>query len=185
MTTAPLGDAAALLRAAGIDFMVVGSYASTYHAEPRTTRDVDLVVELDEQGLTRLLDHVDFERYYVPVRSAREAVSGRGQFNLIDLVTGWKLDLIVRRDRPFSREEFARRQRVVMDGVELFVATAEDTILSKLEWAQLGGSDRQMEDAVAVLRVLGASADDAYLDRWAAELGVSELLCRARSEAGR
>jgi hypothetical protein len=67
---------------------------------------------------------------------------------VIDLATGWKIDLIIRKSRAFSQEEFRRRQRVSLHDVPLFVASAEDVVISKL--AQ---SRRQIEDAAAILRV--------------------------------
>lgn len=163
--------------------MVVGSIASTFHGPPRTTRDIDIVVELDDASLAMLLERIDRDRFYVPDGAAADAVATTGQFNLVDLRTTWKIDLMVRRDRSFSREEFRRRQSVVVDDVELFVASAEDTVLAKLEWAVAGGSDRQITDAASVLASVGDGIDVAYLDRWAVELGVVGALARARAEA--
>jgi hypothetical protein len=94
---------------------------------------------------------------------------------------GWKVDLVIRKDRPFSRSEFRRRVPARLLGVDVFVATAEDTVLAKLEWAAQGASDRQVANATAVLAVGGERLDGAYLDRWAAELGVVDLLARARA----
>jgi hypothetical protein len=172
-----------MLDEVGIPHMVVGSFASTFHGPPRSTRDIDIVVELTEDSLRALLNAVDRARYYVADTAARVALNTAGQFNLVDLRSGWKIDFIVRKDRPFSREEFARREAVTMDGVAVFVATAEDTVLSKLEWAARGGSERQVADAASVLAVAGPSIDDGYLDRWASELGVQDLLATARRDA--
>ncbi len=181
MTT---GDAlraiVALLEDAAVPYMVVGSIASTFHGPPRATRDIDLVVELDERALDRLLATIDPTRFYVPTTTARLEVSAVGQFNIVDLLAGWKYDLIIRKERPFSREEFRRRTLVDMDGLAVHIATPEDTILSKLEWSAAGASDRQLADAVSVLAVAGERIDDAYLDRWAPELGVVDLLAAAR-----
>jgi len=184
VNAAPIGEIDALLCQAGVDYMIVGSMASTYYGPPRTTQDVDVVVELDEASASRLLASIDRDRFYVAEVAAREAVARRGQFNLVDLRTGWKIDLIVRRDRPFSVEEFSRRQRAVVEGVEVFMATAEDTVLSKLEWALMSESDRQVGDAAAVLTVASNRIDNAYLDRWAEVLGIAKLLSEARSRAG-
>ena len=167
---------------AGVPHMLAGSLASGVHGIARTTADVDLVVELDDERLARLVESLDPERFYVPVDTARRAVVERSSFNVIDTEHGWKVDLIVRRDRPFSISEFARRERVTVSGVDLFVATAEDTILAKLEWARLGSSDRQVDDVVGILRVR-TDLDDQYLDRWAPELGVQDLLAGARRQA--
>lgn len=168
---------------AGIDYMVAGSVASTLHGHPRTTQDIDIVIDPSSESLNDLLDGLDTERYYVSAARARSALVDHDQFNLIDNETGWKVDLIVRKDRDFSRTEFDRRARAEVVGVSVFVASAEDTVLSKLEWAALGDSERQVRDAAAVLSV--SDVDDDYLDHWAAELGLGDLLDQARTMSGR
>jgi hypothetical protein len=173
-----LATIVAHLDAAGIDHMLAGSMASSFHGEPRSTQDIDLVIDPDTQSLARFVEGLDRRRFYVS--DAQVALRHRSQFNVIDTKTGWKVDLIIRKDRPFSREEFARRQVVDLFGVTTHLATAEDTILAKLEWAQAGGSERQVADVVAMLAIGGDTLDDTYLARWATELGVSGLLSRAR-----
>jgi hypothetical protein len=163
---------------AGIPHMLVGSFASTSHGAPRATQDIDIVIDPAPEALDRFLAAFGPDVYVDP--SAREAVANRDQFNLIDTTTGWKIDLIIRKDRPFSREEFSRRSRSRALDVDVYIATAEDTVLAKLEWASMGGSDRQVGDAATVLAVRGDDLDHDYLDRWAAVLGVSDLLVRAR-----
>jgi len=78
-------------------------------------------------------------------------------FNVIDLRTGWKIDLIIRKSRAFSREEFGRRQRLSLQGISFSVASAEDVILSKLEWSKLSQSQRQIEDAAGILKIQRSS----------------------------
>jgi hypothetical protein len=181
---APLRDVLRIVESAGVPYMLVGSMASTFHGPPRSTQDIDVVIDPDAESLARFVRGFDRDRYYVPTEAAGAALASRGQFNVVDLHTGWKIDFMVRRDRPFSREEFERRRAVVVDGMDLHVSSVEDTILAKLEWAKLGGSDRQVADAASVLSVAAATVDVAYLDRWAEELGVVALLERARREAG-
>lgn len=179
----PLREVSELLDACGIPYMVVGSSASSHHGSPRTTQNIDLVVEIGLDSFERLIATLDRDRFYVPEQSARDSVRDRSQFNLLDTRTGWKLDLIVRRDRRFSREEFSRRAPAVMNGVHVYVPSPEDTVLAKLEWAKSGGSERQIEGAAMVLAVSRDRIDHRYLDHWAPELGVTELLERARSLA--
>lgn len=95
-------------------------------------------------------------------------------FNVIDSTSGWKVDLIIRKSRPFSLSEFARREPLDIEGTRVWVATVEDTIVAKLEWARLGGSARQLEDVAALLAVTGDRLDRAYVERWVAELGLRE-----------
>ena len=104
-------------------------------------------------------------------------------FNVIDLTENWKADLIVRKDLPFSVEEFARRQALPLAGRELPVASAEDVILTKLEWDRITPSDRQLRDALGVAVVQGGRLDVAYLRRWAGEVGVAEKLEALLKEA--
>lgn len=168
--------------AAGISYMVSGSVASGYHGQPRATYAIDFVVESSLEQLDRLLTGLS-DRCYVSASAARDAIAQRTQFNVIDLESGIKADLIIRKERPFSVEEFQRRSPAVISGVPVDIVTPEDCILSKLEWAQLGESQRQFHDALQVAQVLGrAGLDIAYLRRWSAELKVDDLLERLLQE---
>ena len=164
-----------LLDQVGIPYMLTGSIASSHHGLPRATNDADVVIDPTPESLDRLLAVLAAEGYYADASVAREALRHRRQFNVIDPETAFKIDLIVRKDRPFSVEEFARRERRQLIGMTVAVARAEDVILSKLEWAKkAGGSEKQLEDAAGVLAV-NPGVDRAYVERWARELGVLDL----------
>ncbi|MCA9572869.1 MAG: hypothetical protein KC656_33760 [Myxococcales bacterium] len=168
------------LDAAGIPFMVAGSVASSVHGAPRSTMDVDLVIDPDPLALEALVSSFPEDAYYVSRDAARAALRNRGQFNVVDFETGWKVDFIIRKNRPFSVEEFGRRARRSTMGVETWLASPEDVLLAKLEWAENGGgSDRQLADVKGILRS-GVTLDDDYLDRWAEALGVRSLLQQVR-----
>lgn len=100
----------------------------------------------------------------------------RTMFNVIDFEGGWKADLILRKDRPFSIEEFRRRQPVTLHGHVIPIATPEDVILSKLEWDRLTPSEQQRRDALHVAAVQSSRLDRFYLRQWAAVLGVADSL---------
>ena len=104
-------------------------------------------------------------------------------FNVIDQATGWKIDLIIRKSRPYSQEELGRRQRVNLHGVSLFMTTAEDAVISKLEWAKVAQSRRQIEDAAAILRVRWDALDRSYLAKWIGELGLKKEWDNAKATA--
>jgi hypothetical protein len=158
---------------AEIDYMLGGSFASTYHGAPRTTHDVDVVAVLDRAALPRLLERFPDDAYYVSADAARDAVRRRGQFNVIDFASGWKADIIVRKDRAFSREELGRRVRANILGVDTWIASAEDVVISKLEWAKKGGgSERQLRDVRGVLDQRGPDLDAVYIARWVDALGL-------------
>jgi hypothetical protein len=171
------------LQAAGIAYMVAGSVGSALHGEPRTTHDVDIVIDPTPEQLEQLV-HALASDYYISPEAAREALQHRSMFNLIDFASGWKADLIVCKDRPFSREEFSRRRAIPYGGGSLWVTSPEDIILSKLEWAKITPSERQLRDALGVAATQWPQLDQDYLRRWARELGVEgsleELLREAR-----
>jgi len=179
-------DPASLLRAikcalddAGIPYMVVGSFAGMVHGEPRTTYDLDIVIDPSVAALDALLAGFDAERVYVDPDVARDALRRRSMFNLVDMSSGWKIDFVIRKDRPFSIEELARRVQAAIGEVDVAVATAEDTIISKLEWAKLSSSERQLTDVAGILGVRGADLDVAYIERWVGELDLAAQWQRA------
>jgi hypothetical protein len=105
-------------------------------------------------------------------------------FNIIDLATGWKIDLIMRRSRAFSQTEFGRRQMIDVEGLRLFVASAEDVIIAKLEWGKLSQSHRQVEDVAAILRTRWDLLDRVYLREWIDALALGQVWNDALSAAG-
>lgn len=163
----------------GVVYMVAGSFASNFHGVPRMTQDADLVVELDEPGVLILVRELEKD-FYVSEEAAREAVRLERMFNAIHLATGFKVDLVIKKDRPFSDVELARRTPGTLAGRPVSFASAEDTILSKLEWSRDAGSDRQLADAHGIIQIQSASLDWAYLEKWADALRLRDLLDDAR-----
>jgi hypothetical protein len=168
---------------ANIPHMLTGSFASSAHGHLRATRDIDFVIEADADRLRAFVRALPSAEYYVDEEAALQALRDAGQFNVIDLATGWKVDLIMRKSRPFSIEEFARRQAADVEGTRLAVASVEDVIIAKLEWARLGESARQLEDVVALLRLRRKEIDWAYVDRWANALGLAGEWADVRQRA--
>jgi hypothetical protein len=166
---------AGYLEAAGIPFMVAGSLGSSYHGRPRATQDVDLVIDPTPEQLDQFLTLIGAE-FYVSPEAAREALRRRFLFNVIDFEGGEKADLIIRKDRPFSVEEFRRRRVGTLLGRPLPIASAEDVVLSKLEWDKITPSQRQVEDALHVVVSQCDNLDKGYMRKWAAELGVADKL---------
>jgi hypothetical protein len=162
------------LNRAEIPYMLTGSFASVFYGSPRSTQDIDIVIGVNATQLRVFLDSLSGGEYYLESETALEALRRESLFNIIDLKTSWKIDIIIRKSRAFSREEFSRRRHVDMEGVSLFVASAEDMIVAKLEWAKLGESQRQIEDAAGILKMRGDSLDYPYLDKWVRELGLAE-----------
>jgi hypothetical protein len=177
------------LRQLGVGHYIGGSVASGAFGEFRATNDVDVVADLREVHAEPLVAALG-DAYYAELDSVRRAVRCRGGFNVIHLRTMLKIDLFVQKDRDYDRAALGRRVTHLASHApgapSLDLASPEDVILAKLEWYRQGGevSERQWRDILGVIRVQSAALDLAYLRRWAAELGVTELLERALAEAG-
>lgn len=166
------------LERAGIAYMISGSVALSYYAEPRLTRDIDIVIELKSGDAERLTDLFEAD-FYVDTEVVRDAIARYGMFNVIHYESVIKVDFIVRKDTPYRQEEFLRRVAIEVEGTTLWFVTAEDLLLSKLVWAAESRSEMQLQDVRNLMTVV-ATLDWIYIEHWAAELMVTELLREVR-----
>ena len=171
-----------------VPYEVGGSVASSAHGIPRTTLDVDIVIDLKPDRLDAFVADLQ-QDFYADATQIRQAFAIGRAANVIHLGSVWKFDLFPLRNDAYSRTEFGRRayREIRPDGgqtIECSVASAEDTILRKLEWYRAGGeaSERQWNDLRGVWRAAGPHADAAYLRRWAEFLNVADLLEKLRAE---
>lgn len=168
----------------GVSYVIGGSFASSVHGEPRSTNDIDMVADLRQRDIEAFIDAVGAE-FYVSREALAEAVRAGGAFNIIHMPTAVKVDIFVAGLDAFDRQRLQRRIPVVFstdpESATLFVDTAEDTILRKLEWYRRGGetSDRQWRDVISIVDAQASRLDDVYLREWATKLGVSDLVERA------
>ncbi len=171
----------------GIPYHIGGSVVSSVYGFPRATFDVDLVADLKLEHVRPLVKRLEAE-YYIDEDMVRDAVRRRSSFNAMYLDTMLKVDVFVLKSRAFDQEELRRvQQQVLVEGSRTFyMASPEDLLLNKLEWYRMGGevSDRQWNDILGVLKVQGTALDMDYLQRWAADLKVTDLLERALVDAG-
>ncbi len=176
-----------ILESLGVRYAIGGSLASSLHGVFRASVDADLVADLR-------LEHVEpFARalgdaFYHDGTAMRRAIDLRRSFNLIHLATMFKLDIFIPKGRAFDEAQLRRRTaHVIATDPErsAFVASAEDSVLAKLDWYRAGGevSEQQWRDVLGILQVQRGRLDDDYLRSMAASLSVSDLLERALSEA--
>lgn len=158
--------------------MVSGSVAMNFYAQPRMTRDIDIVVELKAADAPRI-QALFSKDFYVDEGDVLESIRGEGLFNIIHNETIVKVDFIVRKDSAYRLEEFGRRRPIRLEDVDVMVTSAEDLILSKLCWGKDSRSEMQLNDVRNLLSCVDA-LDRGYLTRWAAELGVRDFLGEAR-----
>jgi len=171
------------LERAGIPYMVTGSLASSTHGRIRASEDFDIVIAPSPSQLCAFVAAFPDDRYYADEHDALESLKHTLQFNIIDFATTFKVDLIFKKNREFSRVEFDRRRTHVIGGVRVHIATPEDIIVAKLEWAKLGQSDRQIEDAAGVIERQGSNLDRSYVEHWVDQLGLRQQWEKALARA--
>jgi len=165
-----------------IPYMLTGSVSSSLHGDPRATKDVDIVIAPTERQLLHFAESLG-ENYYISLEAAREAFARKSTFNVIDNRSSWKADFIIRKDRPFSHQEFKRRCTVKIKGIDVWTTSPEDTILSKLEWAKDSQSEQQFRDALGIAVLQWQLLNMDYLHEWAKELRVENSLKQLLEQA--
>jgi hypothetical protein len=167
-----LGLVSDRLSAHGLSFMLTGSFALAYYATPRMTRDLDIVVALNEKDVDALVAAFESD-FYIDADAARAAILSERMFNLMHLESGVKVDLIIRKSSEFRQVEFGRRRQVAIAGIQTWIVSCEDLILSKLVWALDSNSELQRRD---IRQLLAGAIDLDYIRKWAPNLGVTTLL---------
>lgn len=172
------------LEASGIAYMLVGSMASSRYGRPRSTQDIDIVIEASAERLRMLIQRLENSDYYADLDAAREAHRRKSLFHVIDRKTGWKIDLIIVKDHSHSQEAFGRRRLLAFEGVPIYVSSVEDVIIAKLEGAKLGTSQWQLEDIISILKLKKHVLDESYLDTWIVRLELMDEWRASRTGAG-
>lgn len=178
-----------VLESLGVDYLIGGSFATAVYGVARMTADADLMADLrldQVEPLTRALSG----HFYMDAESIREAIRHRSSFSVIHLTTMFKVDVFIPRQRPYSRMQFERRVKQPLSAEAdrmAYVSSAEDNVLTKLEWYRLGTevSERQWRDVLGVLKAQSGRLDVAYMRQWAAALEVADLLEKALTEASK
>jgi hypothetical protein len=172
------------LDSAGVPYMAVGSIVSSFQGEPRATHDIDLVVVITPAAAAQLVAGFPPPDFYLDAHAVESAMQTSGMFNLLDITGGDKVDFWMLRNHPYDRECFARRRAEDVAGLRLYMLRPEDTILTKLRWAEeAGGSEKQFGDALRVYEVQYGKLDVPYMDEWASRLGIEALWMRLKTEA--
>ena len=175
------------LRRLGVRYYICGSLASAFYGTHRATADVDLVAELLPSHVASFVEALQTD-YYVDERMILDAIARKSCFNVIHLPTSFKVDVFTVKNRPYDRNVMERiTERCLDESVptsQFALPSPEDTVLAKLEWYRLGDeiTERQWHDVIGVMKVNVAAIDRPYLEKWAGELGVADLLAKAWNE---
>lgn len=172
------------LQKAGIAYMLTGSFVSNFHGRPRSTADIDFVIAATPEQLKVLVQHLREQNYYAQVDDALDAWRHHSMFNVIDTSMAWKIDFIMKKSGTYSQEAFRRRTATEIEEIPVEIATAEDIVIAKLDWAKQGQSLRQIEDVAGILKLRSKQLDHSYLNKWITELGLTSQWNDARRQAG-
>ena len=151
-----------------IPYMISGSIALNIYSIPRMTRDIDIVVELQDDRIdefTNLFPNSYFDREVI-----KEEIRRKGMFNIIDHQTGFKIDFIIRKESEYFNLAFQRRQRIKELDTELWVIRPEDLIIAKLIWIQQYQNEKQLFDIENLL--LNPDVDINYIKTWCNNLNL-------------
>jgi len=160
-----------------IAYMLTGSMAMNYYAQPRMTRDIDLVVALTPRDADTIVG-LFYPDYYVSAEAVSSSIAHQSLFNLIHQQSVIKVDCIIRKSSPYRRAEFERRQRITIEDFTTWITSKEDLIISKLHWAKDSRSELQLRD---VKNLAATGCDFSYIERWTKELGVFTLWQECRT----
>ena len=170
-----LVDCLRRLNRTGIAYMLTGSMVSNYWGIPRTTHDLDFVIQLPSTAIPELVREFSGD-FHLDEASVRAAYQPPHQFNALDTRSALKVDFWLLQPKPFEREMFSRRVQKTLFAEPAWICTAEDVILHKLYWNNITPSERQLGDAAGVIAVQRDALDKNYLRQWAKTLNVSLLL---------
>ena len=172
-----------------IPYFIGGSIASSVYGISRATMDIDLISELKVEHVNQLIQNLN-ESYFIDEEMIIDAIKNKSSFNLIHLSTMMKIDVFISKDKLFDKKSFERRKRDTISdepgSIQVYLSSAEDTILSKLDWYKAGGSvsEQQWKDITGIIKVQGELLDKEYLLKWSEELGVADLLRKALLDGG-
>ena len=164
-------DVSTKLDGVGIGYMLTGSMAMNYYAQPRMTRDIDIVIALRPGDASRVVQLFSPE-YYVAHEAVESSITHQSLFNLIHNESVIKVDCIVRKQDEYRLAEFNRRQRIKIENFETWIVSKEDLILSKLFWAKDSHSELQLRD---VKNLVATGYDRNHIEQWTGKLGLDKL----------
>jgi hypothetical protein len=180
------------LEATGIPYMITGSQASAYYGEPRFTRDIDIVADMNPGQVEAFITYFPSDEFYCDKDVIESEIKRRGQFNILHSASGLKIDIILTKITSFSKTEFARRNKgAIFSDQDTYFASPEDVIIKKLEYYKEGGSEKHLRDITGILKVSGDAVDRDYISNWAKRLELTEIwdaiqrrLCENHEDSG-
>jgi hypothetical protein len=159
-----------------IPYLITGSVAAMAYGEPRLTNDIDVVVDINESHINGLLAQFPSGEFYLSDEAIRDALTRKGQFNIIHPVSGLKIDVMIQQGTAFEQSRFGRARLVhFTERQGGRFAAPEDVILKKMEYYREGGSEKHLRDIAGIMKVSAGTIDELYIGRWADQLGLLDI----------
>jgi len=160
--------------------MVVGSFSTNYYGEPRSTQDLDVVLDPGSYSLKSLFGQLGPEFEFDPQLSFETATGTKRNIVAIRGIK-FKIELFRLSDDAHDRERFRRRQIVTLPDFETFLPPPEDVIITKLRWAMQAGRGKDIDDVRKVIAVQANQLDWEYVNHWCDVHGTRSLLDEIRA----
>jgi hypothetical protein len=180
------GELHQIFESINIDYFVSGGVASSIHGEPRSTRDLDLVIEFKPNQIDLLVKTLEASGYYCPAGAVEDLQHGCGNMlNITHTETIANADIYITDNSPFAISQMQRRILVDLDGIPAFwIASAEDIILQKLRWGKGSKSEKQWRDVLGIIKLQAEILNYGYLTEWAEILDLVVDLSEVLTQAG-
>ena len=178
-----LKEVVRFLTSSDIPYMLTGSIVSSFQGEPRSTHDIDMMILLKKENIPSFIQSFSSPIYYVDEDRVLNAIQFRKMFNLLNTMTGDKVDFYILPENDYEITRFKRKIQENINGMMFWITTPEDTILSKLRWCKLSNnSEKQFKDALRVFEIQYDILDFTYIQEWITELNLGDLYRRLQVE---
>ncbi len=167
------------LEAAGVPYLLAGSYSSNFYGVARSTMDADFVVQLGAHSVAAVRQQLGAEFEFDPQMSF-ETITGTSRYVLRAVRSQFKIELFLLSDEPHDQERFARRQELPYLGRLVFLPTAEDVVITKLRWSRAGKRHKDIDDVKNLIAVQRDRLDWSYVEHWCDQHGTRTLLDEVR-----
>jgi hypothetical protein len=166
------------LEAEGIPYLLAGSFATMAYSIPRSTKDVDFVIEMQQPGFDTLVRRLN-SRFELDPQQYLETSTWSRRFILKARETPFEVELFLKTTDPHHESQWSRKRRMhnPILGRDVWMPTPEDVVIQKIRW----GRPRDRADVIDVFTVQGDSLDWPYIERWCDTQGTRALLDELRT----
>ena len=180
------GELHQIFESINIDYYVNRGVASSIHGEPRSTRDLDLVIEVKPNQIDLLVKTLEASGYYCPAGAVEDLHCGLGNMlNITHTETIANADIYIKDNSPYSISQMNRKILIDVEEIPVFwIASAEDIILQKLRWGKGSKSEKQWRDVLGIIKLQSKNLDYGYLTEWAENLDLVADLSEVLTQAG-